>query len=277
MDQYMSTIQTLLLFLGIILLTFILAFLVNRIFKRVIKRSAEEMRNDPTNYIFLSHAIIAIIYTVGFGVAIYIVPSLRTLARSLLAGAGILAVAIGFASQHALSNIISGFFIVLFKPFKVHDRLEVKGLEGFVEDITLRHTVIRDFEHRRILIPNTVISDEVLINSHFVNDEIRRRIDINISFDSDIDLAKKIMKEEAENHPLHIDARTPQQKANGEPDVMVRVIKIGEYALKLRAWTWAKNAKESFILNCDLLESIKKRFDREGIKIPYPHQVVITN
>lgn len=277
MDQYKSTIQTLLLFLGIILLTFILAYLVNRIFKRVIKRSTEEMRNDPTNYIFLSHAIIAIIYTVGFGVAIYVVPSLRTLARSLLAGAGILAVAIGFASQHALSNIISGFFIVLFKPFKVHDRLEVKGLVGFVEDITLRHTVIRDFEHRRILIPNTVISDEVLINSHFVNDEIRRRIDINISFDSDIDLAKKIMKEEAEKHPLHIDARTPQQKADGEPDVMVRVIKIGEYALKLRAWTWAKNAKESFILNCDLLESIKKRFDREGVKIPYPHQVVITD
>lgn len=275
MDQYKSTIQTLLLFLGIILLTFILAYLVNRIFKRVIKRSTEEMRNDPTNYIFLSHAFIAIIYTVGFGVAIYVVPSLRTLARSLLAGAGILAVAIGFASQHALSNIISGFFIVLFKPFKVHDRLEVKGLVGFVEDITLRHTVIRDFEHRRILIPNTVISDEVLINSHFVNDEIRRRIDINISFDSDIDLAKKIIKEEAEKHPLHIDARTPQQKANGDPDVMVRVINIGEYALKLRAWTWAKDAKESFILNCDLLESIKKRFDREGVKIPYPHQVIV--
>lgn len=275
MDQYMTQIQTLLLFVGIIFLTFILAYLVNRIFTGVIRRSTDEMRNDPTNYIFLRHAIIAIIYTVGFGVAIYVVPSLRTLARSLLAGAGILAVAIGFASQHALSNIISGFFIVLFKPFKVHDRLEVKGLTGFVEDITLRHTVIRDFEHRRILIPNTVISDEVLINSHFVNDEIRRRVDINISFDSDIDLAKKIMKEEAEKHPLHIDARTPQQVEDGQPDVLVRVINIGEYALKLRAWTWAKNAQESFILNCDLLESIKKRFDKEGITIPYPHHVVV--
>lgn len=275
MDQYMTQIQTLLLFVCILIFTFILAYLVNRIFIKVIRRSTDEMRNDPTNYIFLRHAIIAIIYTVGFGVAIYVVPSLRTLARSLLAGAGILAVAIGFASQHALSNIISGFFIVLFKPFKVHDRLEVKGLTGFVEDITLRHTVIRDFEHRRILIPNTVISDEVLINSHFVNDEIRRRVDINISFDSDIDLAKKIMKEEAEKHPLHIDARTPQQIADGEPDVLVRVIEIGEYALKLRAWTWAKNAQESFILNCDLLESIKKRFDKEGITIPFPHQVVV--
>jgi len=277
MNQYISNAQTIFLFLGIIVITFILAYLVNRIFKRLIRRSTQEMRNDPTNYIFLRHAIIAIIYTVGFGIAIYVVPSLRTLARSLLAGAGIIAVAVGFASQHALSNIISGFFIVVFKPFRVNDRLVVKNLTGFVEDITLRHTVIRDFENRRILIPNTVISDEVIINSDFTNDEIRRRIDINISFDSDIDLAKKIMREEVEKHPLHLDGRTPEQIENGVPEVVVRLLAIGEYAMKLRAWTWAADAKNSFILNCDLLESIKKRFDEEGIKIPYPHRVVVND
>ena len=115
----------------------------------------------------------------------------------------------------------------------------------------------------------------MIINSDFTNDEIRRRIDINISFDSDIDLAKKIMQEEVEKHPLHIDGRTPEQIAEGVPEVVVRIIEIGEYAMKVRAWTWAKDAKESFILNCDLLESIKKRFDKEGIKIPYPHHVVV--
>jgi len=274
MNQYIANAQTVFLFFAIIIITFILAYLVNRVFKRIIRRSTEEMRNDPTNYIFLRHAIIAMIYLIGFGIAIYVVPSLRTLARSLLAGAGIFAVAVGFASQHALSNIISGFFIVLFKPFRVNDRLVVKGLTGFVEDITLRHTVIRDFENRRILIPNTVISDEVIINSDFIEDKVRRRIDINISFDSDIALAKKIMKEEVEKHPLHLDARTPEQIEEGVPEVVVRLLSIGEYSIKLRAWTWAKNAKESFILNCDLLEAIKKRFDEEGIKIPYPHRVV---
>jgi len=122
-----------------------------------------------------------------------------------------------------------------------------------------------------------VISDEVIINSDFTEDKIRRRVDINISFDSDIDLAKKIMKEEVEKHPLHIDARTPEQITEGVPEVVVRLLAIGEYAIKLRAWTWATNAKQSFILNCDLLESIKKRFDKEGIKIPYPHRVVIND
>jgi len=71
----------------------------------------------------------------------------------MLAGAGILAVAVGFASQAALSNIISGVFVVIFKPFRVGDRLKINELTGVVEDITLRHTVIRDLENKRIIIP----------------------------------------------------------------------------------------------------------------------------
>lgn len=98
-------------FVGIITATFILAWLVSRFFKKMIKLSTETMKNDPTNYLFMRHAITAIIYIVGFSIAIFMVPSLKTLASSLLAGAGILAVAVGFASQHALSNIISGVFI----------------------------------------------------------------------------------------------------------------------------------------------------------------------
>ena len=105
--------------LGILIGTVILAALVGRFFRSLIKRSTDEMKNDPTNYLFLRHLIIGVIYLVGIGVAVYTVPELRGLASSLLAGAGILAVAVGFASQHALSNIISGMFIVIFKPFKM--------------------------------------------------------------------------------------------------------------------------------------------------------------
>lgn len=263
------------IFIGIILVTLLVAFLVNRFFTRLIKKSTEEMKNDPTNYQFLSHAVSAIIYLVGFSVAIYSVPQLRTLAQSLLAGAGILAVAVGFASQHAMSNIISGLFVVIFKPFRVNDRLTVKNLSGIVEDITLRHTVIRDYENKRILIPNSVISEEVIINSDFANESICNRIEIGISYDSDIDLAKQIMRDEVMNHPLLVDPRTPEQIQNGEPKVQVRVLSLGEYSVNLRAWAWAKNAPDSFVLGCDLYESIKKRFDREGIEIPFPSRTLV--
>ncbi|MEM1321961.1 MAG: mechanosensitive ion channel family protein [Bacteroidota bacterium] len=263
------------IFVGIIIVTILLAFLINRFFLRLIRRSTQEMSTDPTNYVFLRHAVTALVYIFGFSVAIYTMPNLRALASSLLAGAGILAVAVGFASQHALSNIISGVFIVIFKPFRVNDHLQVRQLNGIVEDITLRHTVIRDFENKRILIPNAIISDEVIINADFVEDKICKWIDINISYDSDIDKARAIIQEEVEQHPLLIDARTEEQISDGLPKVIVRVITLGEYAISLRAWAWAKDSADGFVLSCDLYESIKKRFDKEGVEIPFPHRTLV--
>lgn len=263
------------IFFGIILGTIFVAVLVNRFFLRLIKRSTEEMKNDPTNYQFLRHVLTALVYLVGFGIAIYSMPSLRALANSLLAGAGILAVAVGFASQHALSNIISGVFIVIFKPFKVNDRLKIRELNGIVEDITLRHTVIRDFENRRILIPNAIISDEIIINSDFVEDKICKWIDISISYDSDIDKAKAIILEEVLQHPLQIDPRTPVQIEEGVAEVPVRVVLLGESSINLRAWAWTKDSPDGFLLSCDVYESIKKRFDAEGVEIPFPHRTLI--
>ncbi len=263
------------LFTGIIIATVIVAYIVNRFFVRLIRRSTEVMNSDPTNYQFLRHASSGLIYIVGFSVAIYSLPALRTLASSLLAGAGILAVAVGFASQHALGNVISGIFIVVFKPFRVHDRLKLREFIGVVEDITLRHTVIRDFENKRIIIPNTVISNEIIVNSDFVEDKICKWIDVGISYDSDIDKAKIIIEEEVMKHPLHVDPRTEEQVTNGEPEVPVRVILLGEYSVNLRAWAWAMNSPNGFVLSCDLLESIKKRFDSEGIEIPFPHRTLV--
>lgn len=263
------------LFAAILLGTITIAYLVNRFFKKLIRKSTESLKNDPTNYQFLRRAIVSLIYVVGIGIAIYAMPNMRALASSMLAGAGILAVAVGFASQHALSNIISGVFIVIFKPFRVNDRIKLGTMGGVVEDITLRHTVIRDFENRRILIPNTVISNEVIVNADFGDDKICKWIDLSISYDSDIDLAKKIIREECLNHPLLIDPRTELQIEQGEVLVPVRLLTLGESSINLRAWAWAKDNADAFVLGCDLFESIKKRFDQEGIEIPFPHRTLV--
>ena len=262
-------------FIGIILITILTAYFVNRFFARLIRRSSQEMNADTTNYKFLKHVVTALVYIIGFSIAIYTVPSLRTLASSLLAGAGILAVAVGFASQQALGNVISGVFVIIFKPFRINDRLKISGLTGIVEDITLRHTVIRDFENNRIIIPNSVISNEIIINSDFTDDKICRWIDIGISYDSDIDKAKKIMMEEVWAHPLYVDTRTPEQLENGAPKVAVRVLSLGDSSVNIRAWAWAKDAPDAFAMSCDLFESIKKRFDAEGIEIPFPHRTLV--
>ena len=248
--------------------TIFIAIIFRKVYQKFIKSSSGIMKNDPTNYKFVGHVLTAMIYIVGFSWAIYEIPQMRQIAKSLLAGAGILAVAAGFASQHALSNIISGLFIVIFKPFRVNDRLFLReSMQGIVEDITLRHTVIRDFENRRIIIPNTVISDEIIINFDFVVDKIVRKIEFNVAMDSDIDLVKSIIEKEAEKHPLFIDNRKPEDIQNGKPMVPIKVVGFTDFGISIRAYTWTKNASEAFEISCDLMESVKKEFDKNGIKM----------
>jgi small conductance mechanosensitive channel len=261
---------------GILLLTFLVGFLFNRFTRSYIKKSALILDNDPTNYQFLRRALAIVIYLIGFSLAVYAIPSLRTLAKSLLAGAGIAAVAIGFASQAALSNIIAGVFIVIFKPFRVKDRVTVKDtITGIIEDITLRHTVIRNFQNRRVIIPNSMISEEIIVNADIIESKICKWIEIGISYGSDIDLARAIMADEAQKHPNCLDNRSEEEIAEGAPKVMVRVLALGEYAVTMRAWVWAEDSASGFVMECELLESIKKRFDAEGIEIPFPYRSLV--
>jgi small-conductance mechanosensitive channel len=274
-EQILNSFEYISIFAGVLIITIVVAFLVNRFFKRLIRRSTEDMISDPTNYKFLRHAVTALIYIVGFSIAIYSMPNLRALASSLLAGAGILAVAIGFASQQALSNIISGVFIIVFRPFRVNDRVKLRDMIGIIEDITLRHTVIRDFENKRIIIPNSLISEEIIVNSDFGDDKICKWIEIGISYDSNIEKAKVLIKEEILNHPMHIDPRTPRQIEEGEELAPVKVIGLGDSSINLRGWAWAKDSADAFKMACDLYEKIKNKFDVEGIEIPFPHRTLV--
>ncbi|MEP1139691.1 MAG: mechanosensitive ion channel family protein, partial [Balneola sp.] len=225
-EQYLLLIS-----IGVIMgLTFLAGLVSASLFRRAIKRSEmEEGHSDLTNLKFLKRGVTVLIYLIGIGVSIYIIPELRGIAKGMFASAGLLAIAVGFAAQQALANIVSGVFIVIFKPYKIGDRILVRtDLNGVVEDINLRHTVIRNFENKRIIIPNSVISNEVLINSNYTDSKIIKWIDMSISYDSDLDLARVIMTEEVESHPNFIDGRTQLQIDEGDPLVPVRLISFGE-------------------------------------------------
>lgn len=260
----------------IVFVTIVLVYFFRRYYFSLIEKRSADINSDPTNYKFLGHLATAVFYIIGFSFAVYAIPPLRTLATSLLAGAGILAVAIGFASQQALSNVISGLFIVLFKPFRVNDRLIIRDtLSGVVEDITLRHTVIRNFENRRIVVPNSIIGNEIIINADLSDERVCRFLEIGISYDSNIDLAKQIIFEEVRNHKDYLDTRTKEDVENGLPEVIIKLISLGDSSVNFRAYVWAINSPTGFNMHCDLLESIKKRFDKEGVEIPYPHRTLV--
>jgi small conductance mechanosensitive channel len=224
-------------FIGIIAFTFVLERFARRAFGRFFRLYAVEMTGDPTTYRFLGHVLSGLIYIVGFIMAGRELQALRTFASSLLAGAGIAAVAIGFASQHALSNIISGFFIILFKPYRIGDRLNIRNQYfGTVEDITLRHSVLRDLENRRIIIPNALMSNEIILNLDYHESTICRYIEIGVAYDTDLSYAKTIMADEIGKHPKYLDTRTDVQKDSGTPLVQIRVQQLGDYSITLRGY-----------------------------------------
>ncbi len=260
----------------IILAAYSISFIIRKILGLFIKRNSLKVNVDPTNFSFLKNSISFIIFTAGLIAIFYITPSLKSVSKALFAGAGVLAAIIGFASQKAFSNIISGIFILIFRPFRVTDIIEIGSLnKGIVEEITLRHTIIRNYENRRIIIPNSIISEETIVNSNIIEEKIKKFVEFDISYESDIDLAKKIIYEEAVNHPLIYDNRSEEDKQNDKPKAIIRVIRLGEYSITIRAYIWAKNNDDAFILNCDMNESVKKRFDKEGIEIPYPHRTIV--
>jgi small conductance mechanosensitive channel len=266
--------------LGVFLLILFATFLVNwvarRAFNRFMQLRTTDIKVDLTNYKFLGNALSSIIFTVGVMFAVREYPPLRAVAGSVLAGAGILAAVIGFASQQAFSNIISGIFIVIFKPFRVNDRLRIKEtFSGVVEDITLRHTVLRDKENRRVIVPNAVINSEILVNADHNEDAICRFVELSIDYKADMDLAKRIMSEEIGKHPAYFDRRTPAELEMDKPLVEVRVVSIANFAVVVRGWCWTESLDMSFVMYCDVLESIKKRFDSEGINMPMPQMVVL--
>lgn len=261
---------------GVLILAHILLRILRAILRRSINKSSDEIRVDPTKYKFLSNALGFIIYTIAVILIAISIPQFRTIGVTLFASAGIIAAIIGFASQAAFSNIVSGIFIVIFKPFRVGDIVKISNLySGTVEDITLRHTVIKDFENKRLIIPNAVISSETIHNFNIVDEMVCNHIFYGISYDSNVDLAIKIIQEEAMAHPNFIDYRTEEEKEKDTPPVIVRLLGFGESSVDLRAQVWSENPSRGFELKCDINKSIKERFDREGIEIPFPHRTIV--
>ncbi len=254
---------------------FVLAYLVRKFLTKFIANRSDSLNIDPTRYNFAKNASTALIITAALAFTFYTIPSLRSLGTTIFAGAGIAAAAIAFASQQALSNIIGGVFLVIFRPFRVGDIIHVNGNSGTVEDITLRHTIIKSFENRRIIIPNAVMSNETIVNSSIKEEIMCRFVEFGISYDSDVDVAKKIIHEEATSHPAFVDNRTEQEIKDGEPLLMIKMIAHGDFAVTLRAYFWSTGPMEAMQAHWDLLESVKRRFDAEGVEIPFPYRTIV--
>ncbi len=262
---------------GIIAAAWLVERLVYFALRRGYARAKAQGREEITRYRFLRNAVRTVMVIMAFFAIVYTIPSLRSFAFTLFAGAGLLVAILGFAAQKAFSDIISGIFIVAFKPFRVGDIIQVgqQGLFGTVEDINLRHTTLLTFENRRVVIPNAIIGEERIVNSSIREEETCQFVEIPVAPDADIEQARRIIRQEAMAHPDHMDRRTPEEKAANEPVVPIRLVDITNGVLLLRAYVWVRDPVTARMLRYDVQERVVKRFQAEGVPLAIPlHRLV---
>lgn len=201
-------------------------------------------------YLVLALFLISALYELGFSLGV------------LLGAAGVLSVAVGFASQTSASNLISGLFLLGEKPFEVGDVIRIGTTTGEVMSIDLLSVKLRTFDNLFVRIPNeSVIKSEVTTLTKF---PIRRYdIQIGIAYREDITRARNVLLDVADKNPLCLE----------EPKPLFIFLGFGESSLNIQFSVWA--AQENFLdLRNIIQEEIKQAFDRAGIEIPFPHRTL---
>ena len=203
-------------------------------------------------YIILILFLVTALHQLGFNLSV------------LLGAAGILTVAIGFASQTSASNLISGLFLVAERPFSVGDVIRVGTTTGEVLSIDLLSVKLRTFDNLYVRIPNeSLIKSEVTTLTRFPI----RRIDImvGVAYKEDLKKVRAVLDAVAEKNPLSLEEPKPLYIFQG----------FGESSLDIQFSVWAK--RENFLeLKNSIQQEIKEAFDEHGIEIPFPHRTIYT-
>lgn len=254
----------------VLVITKLLAMLLKLILKKVEGARAKlTKRPNYIGYKLLNNVLIIILYIVGAIVAVRQVPALSTAVTAILAGSGILAVALGFAAQESVGNLVSGVFLSIFRPFDVGDRIQIRAqdITGYIEDITLRHTVIRTILGTRLIVPNSVMSSAVVENTNFAEGEPTRNfVDVQVSYGSDLSLAKRLMEEVVTSHPLYV----------GPKPLTVFVRQFESSGIALRATMTTRTVDDNFLACSEVRQQLKEAFDANGVTIPFA-TVTISN
>lgn len=201
------------------------------------------------------------------GIVIVIVTVMGQLGISLaplLGAAGIVGVALGFASQTSVSNIISGLFLIAEQPFKVDDVITVNTTTGIVMSIDVLSVKLRTFDNQFVRLPNeTLIKSEVINVTRF---PVRRlSAKVSIAYKEDIGKVRSILMDVAQKN----------EHALSEPEPLIVFEAFGASSIDLSFKVWAL-VDDYLTLRNTIQEEIKVAFDREGIEIPFPHVSLYT-
>lgn len=230
-------------------------YLFVKIFIKIMKKTLSKFNLDASLIGFFVKAIKIVGYIV---LTICALAILGVPTTGMVAAMSAAAVAISLALKDSLSNIASGILLLVSHPFVTGDYVEVGGVSGSVIKVDMLQTEIKTPDNRKIIIPNSQVASSEIIN---YSSEEERRVDVvfNVSYNDDVELAKKVILSVVDKHPLI-------NKEREKP--FARVTAYGESSVVITCRVWCKTV-DYWTVHFDLLEQVRVKFTEEGINIPY--------
>ncbi len=244
---------------GTQIITAILVFIIGRIIAKAVTQGArkvmEKAKLDAMLVNFLANILGSVLLLL---VIVFALSRLGVDTTSLVALVGAAGLAVGLALKDSMSHFAAGVMLILFRPFKVGDFVEVDGVMGSVEQITILSTRMKSPDNKVIIVPNGNVFSNTMTN---FSDQPTRRVDLvfGIGYGSDLLKAKAILEELVANHELILKDPAPKVAVHELADSSVNFV--------CRPWV---NAADYWTVYWGLTETVKLRFDQEGIEIPFP-------
>ncbi|MBC5638894.1 MULTISPECIES: mechanosensitive ion channel family protein [Clostridia] len=227
---------------------------INKTLKRI-RRILESKNADPTITRFLDNVMNVTLKTVLIIIILQYIGVNLTGLTTIVASAG---VALSLALKGSLANLAGGVIILVARPFNVGDFIETTEHSGVVEKISIFYTYLVTFDNKQILIPNGILTDSSIVN--YSSKEIRRvDLTFSVSYEEDVIRVKNVLINILKNNELVLE----------EPEFFVGISMHGDSAINFIVKAWCKT-EDYWTVYYDLLETVKIKFDEEGISIPYP-------
>jgi small conductance mechanosensitive channel len=224
---------------------------------RGLRRVMQKQEVDKTLETFICNLVRMALLVV---VVIAAIGALGIQTTSFIAIFGAAGLAVGLALQGSLSNFAAGVLIVLFRPYRVGDYIEAAGISGSVEQVQILTTVLKTPDNKQIIVPNSQVMDSIITN-YSANDTRRVDMVVGVSYSDDLDKVRSILEELV----------AAEERILDDPACTIAVSELADSSVNfvLRPWV---NTADYWGVWFDMTEAVKKRFDQEGISIPFPQQ-----
>lgn len=254
-------------FVAGLVITFITAHYLDKILKRSFSGVVLSQPKFITTLTIMRRLIVLAIILIGVMATTFTAfPESLGIITSIFVAAGFASIVVGLAAQSSLSNVISGIINCVSQPFRIGDAVTFRNEFCYIEDMRLIHTIMRTWDNRRLVVPNSILQNEVIINYSMNDPSVLVPVPVQVSYESDISKAMQIMTDAARSHPDCI-------PSGDLPNTVV--MELQDSGILLRLLSMAKDQSTAFGMTRDLLLKIKKDFDEQGIEIPYPKRQLV--